>query len=163
MTVAEVISAMIEYLDGNIHEIEHMLKVYGYAKTIGEMEKLPPESQRILEIAAAVHDIGIPPAMAKYGRDDGPYQEELGPDEARRLLEKLGCDEAAIERVCTLVGRHHTYTNVDGLDLRILLEADFLVNAAHKKLNRSAILAARENFFRTDTGRKLLDSVLLKA
>lgn len=162
MTIGSVISAMIEYLQGNLHEIEHMLKVYGYAKTIGEMEGLDARTQRILEIAAAVHDIGIPPAIEKYGNDAGPHQEELGPDQARILLEGLGCDEPAIERVCALVGRHHTYTDVDGMDCRILLEADFLVNASHQKLGRDAVLAARESFFRTETGLRFLDSCLLK-
>ena len=161
MTIGCVISAMCDFLRGNLHEIEHMLKVYGWAKAIGECEGLDKETQRILEIAAVVHDIGIPAAIEKYGSDAGPYQEELGPGEARRLLEKLGCDEAAIARVGTLVGRHHTVTNVDGPDCRILLEADFLVNAAHKKLGREAVTAARESFFRTRTGIRFLNRSLL--
>ena len=36
MTVGSVVTAMIEYLHGNLHEVEHLLKVYGYAKAIGE-------------------------------------------------------------------------------------------------------------------------------
>lgn len=162
MTIGSVISAMTEYLKGNLHETEHMLKVYAWAKAIGEMENLPPQQQRTLEIAAVVHDIGIPLAMEKYGDDSGPYQEELGPGEARNLLEGLGCDEATIVRVCTLVGRHHTYTNIDGMDCRILLEADFLVNAAHKKLDHKAVSAARESFFRTEAGLRFLDTCLMQ-
>ena len=88
--------------------------------------------------------------------------EELRAEFIKNWLEKLGCDEAAIDRVCCLVGRHHTITNVDGADCRILLEADFLVNAAHKKLPDAAVIAARESFFRTETGLRLLDSCLLK-
>lgn len=162
MTIGSVITAMIETLQGNLHEIEHMLKVYGYAKAIGEEENLDAATQRTLEIAAVVHDIGIPFAMEKYGNDAGPYQEELGPGAARPLLEKLGCDGATIDRVCYLVGHHHTTTNVDGLDYRILLEADFLVNAAHKQLKAQAVLAAKESFFRTKTGIRYLESCLLK-
>lgn len=131
MTIGSVISAMIELLQGNLHETEHMLKVYGYAKAIGEEEGLDPVTQCSLEIAAVVHDIGIPFALEKYGSDAGPYQEELGPAAARSLLTKLNCDEAIIHRVCYLVGHHHTVTNVNGIDHRILLEADFLVNVAH--------------------------------
>lgn len=152
MSIGRVIAAMIEYLDGNLHEIEHMLKVYGYARAIGEMENLDPETQLTLETAAVVHDIGIPLAMQKYGNDAGPYQEELGPDAAREMLIRLGCDTARIERVCHLVGHHHTYTGVDGIDYQILLEADFLVNASHKKLSPEAVTAARESFFRTKSG-----------
>ena len=34
-----------------------------------------------------------------------------------------------VERISWLVAHHHTYTNIDGPDHQILLEADFLVNA----------------------------------
>lgn len=158
MNIGCVIQAMMEYLRGDLHEIEHFLKVYGYAKAIGEMEALDRRTQEILEVAAVVHDIGIPLAEKKYGSCAGPYQEELGPAEARSLLEKLGLDEELIRRVCTLVGRHHTYTNVDGLDCRILLEADYLVNASHGKHSREAVLAAKESFFRTKTGIHFLET-----
>ena len=162
MKTGRAISAMIDYLNGNLHEVEHLLKVYGYAKAIGEMEGLDARTQEILEIAAVVHDVGIPRTMEKYGSDAGPYQEELGPAEARRLLTDIGCDDQLIERVCTLVGRHHTYTDVDGLDCRILLEADYLVNAAFNHHGEKAILAAKESFFRTQTGIRFLQTCLLK-
>ena len=162
MKTGLAISAMIDYLKGNLHEVEHLLKVYGYAKAIGELEGLDARTQEILEIAAVVHDIGIPRAIEKYGSDAGPYQEELGPAEARRLLENIGCDEALIDRVCVLVGRHHTYTDVDGLDCRILLEADYLVNAAFNHHGEKAILAAKESFFRTQAGIRFLQTCLLK-
>ena len=162
MKTGLAISAMIDYLKGNLHEVEHLLKVYGYAKAIGELEGLDARTQEILEIAAVVHDIGIPKAIEKYGSDAGPYQEELGPSEARRLLADIGCDEKLIERVCTLVGRHHTYTDVDGLDCRILLEADYLVNASFNHHSEKAILAARESFFRTEAGIRFLETCLLK-
>ena len=158
MKTGLAISAMIDYLNGNLHEVEHLLKVYGYAKAIGELEGLDDQTQQTLEIAAVVHDIGIPLAMEKYGDDSGPYQEELGPDAARAMLEKLGCDAERIKRVCYLVGHHHTYTGVDGIDYQILLEADFLVNASHKKLAPKALLAAREGFFRTKTGSAFLNT-----
>ena len=159
MKIGDVIAAMIDYLGGNIHEIEHMLKVYGYAKAIGERESLDEETLLTLETAAVVHDIGIPKSIEKYGSDAGPYQEELGPAEAEVMLERLGCSVERIRRVCTLVGRHHTYTDVDGIDCRILLEADFLVNAANKKLPKEAVIAARESFFRTETGIAFLNRI----
>ena len=162
MNIGNVITAMIDYFHGNLHDVEHLLKVYGYAKAIGEEEGLDPKTQRTLEIAAVVHDIGIPLALEKYGSDDGPHQEELGPAAAKELLEGIGCDAPTIERVCNLVGRHHTYENVDGLDCRILLEADFLVNASFHKFGREAVEAARKSFFRTGTGLRYLDACYLK-
>ena len=40
MTVSEWIKKMIVYSGGNRHDIAHFLKVYAYAKTIGECEHL---------------------------------------------------------------------------------------------------------------------------
>lgn len=82
----------------------------------------------ILEAAAYVHDIGIKVAEEKYGRCTGKLQEQEGPAVAREMLEKLGFEEKVPERVCYLVGHHHTYTDMDEMDYQILVEADFLVN-----------------------------------
>ena len=40
MTVAEVIKKMVEYSKGDLHDINHFMKVYAYAKTIAEGENL---------------------------------------------------------------------------------------------------------------------------
>ena len=53
----------------------------------------------------------------------------------------------------------HTYDTVDGPDYQILLEADFLVNAYEDQLSPQAIHAVRDKVFRTDSGRKLLDTI----
>lgn len=55
---------------------------------------------------------------------------------AKELLAKTGAYTAdEIDRICYLVGHHHTYVNVDGIDYRILLEADFLVNAYEDEMS----------------------------
>lgn len=59
MNITKVISAMTEYFSSDPKHVGHFLKVYAFSKTIGEAEKLSAENQEILEIAAAVHDIGI--------------------------------------------------------------------------------------------------------
>lgn len=61
-----------------------------------------------------------------------------------------------VEEVCDLVARHHTYTGVDRLTLRILIEADFLVNAYEEGLSEEAVQAGREKLFTTTTGKRLL-------
>lgn len=91
-------------------------------------EGLSADLQEITEVAALVHDIGIHRAEALYGSSAGKYQEELGPAEAEALLRTLNAPSALTARVSYLVGHHHTYTNIDGLDYQILVEADFLVN-----------------------------------
>ncbi len=159
MQIAGVIESMIRFYHKNRRDISHFLKVYAYAKTIGELEGLPPKTQEILEIAAAVHDIACPLCREKYGHADGKMQEKEGPALAAALLEEVMCPAPIAERVCWLVGHHHTYTDVDGLDHRILLEADYLVNADEGAHQEESIRAARQNFFRTEAGIRLLDSI----
>lgn len=53
------------------------------------------------------------------------------------------------------MGHHHTYTDIQGLDYQILVEADFLVNLYEKDEGVEAQRAAYEKIFRTETGRQL--------
>ena len=54
---------------------------------------------------------------------------------------------------------HHTYSKVDGIDYRILIEADFLVNAHEDNLSIEAVRSAKEKIFRTKTGIALLHNL----
>ena len=81
--VARVQQAMIDYFDGDMRRINHLLKVYGFAKAIGELEGLDAQTQFILEVAALTHDIGIKVSERKYHSAAGNYQQLEGPAEAR--------------------------------------------------------------------------------
>jgi len=63
------------------------------------------------------------------------------------------------ERICYLIAHHHTYDNVDGIDYRILLEADFLVNALEDELDKDAIINFRDKVFETKTGINLINTM----
>ncbi len=134
---------MIAYDKGDVPRIQHFIKVYSFAHMIGELEDISGVELLVLDIAAILHDIGIHPAEEKYGSSNGKYQEELGPDEARKLLSEFDLSGSMIDRICYLIGHHHTYTNVQGMDYQILLEADFLVNAFEEKMSKEAILSFR--------------------
>ena len=108
-----------------------------------------------METAAVVHDIGILTAKRKHGSSAGKYQELEGPAEAKSLLSGLGWPQEVIDRVCYLVWRHHTYTNIDGPDYQILAEADFLVNLLESDSSVQAQKNAYHNIFKTETGRRL--------
>lgn len=151
----QLMAAMIAYDKGDAMRIHHFLKVYELARTIGRLEGLDERTQYLLESAAIVHDIGIHISEQKYGSSAGKYQEIEGPAEARKLLEPLGYDEAAIQRIEYLVGHHHTYTNMDGLDYQILVEADFLVNLYEDGASEQAQQSAYKNIFRTESGKRL--------
>ena len=116
MTVAELIKKMVVYSEGNLHDIAHFLKVYAYAKTIGECEHLDKDTQLVLEIAAVLHDIACPLCREKYGSTDGKYQEREGAVLAADFLEGTGFSEALVRRVSYLVGHHHTLTQIEGMD-----------------------------------------------
>ena len=77
------------------------------------------------------------------------------------FLTELPVPAPMAERITWLVAHHHTYAPVDGLDHRILLEADFLVNAGESGYDRRAIESARERVFCTGTGIRLLDEMFL--
>ena len=147
-----LLKAMVQFEAGNPHQIQHSLKVYGFSRMIAEGEGLDARTRLTLEAAAIVHDVGIRVAREKYGRTDGPLQEKEGPAPARELLAAAGFDAELIERVCFLVARHHTIDQVDGLDYRILLEADLLVNLFEGGVSREAVLRGLEQVFRTKTG-----------
>jgi HD superfamily phosphodiesterase len=153
----KTMKAMIAYDAGCPKRIQHFLKVHSFARLIAETEGLDEETVFILEAAALVHDIGIRPALEKYDSSAGYLQEKEGPSEAKKLLEEAGgFSEEQIERIMYLVGHHHTYTGIDGLDYRILVEADFLVNLYESESRYRAILAAEDRVFETETGKWIL-------
>ncbi len=157
--IGNVISAMIEYYAGDARRIQHFLKVYAYAKAIGELESVAPALLELLEVAAVVHDIGIKISEEKYNSSAGNYQQLEGPPIARSMLKELGYEEEFIERVCYLIAHHHTYHNMEGLDYQILVEADFLVNISEDGMDAKAIESIRGKIFRTKTGRMFLDRI----
>lgn len=157
--VSEVKEKMVVYYAGDSRRVHHFLKVHSFAKLIGEMEGMTSAELELLELAALVHDIGIKNAERKYGYNNGRLQEQEGPPEARRLLREAGVGDDIIDRVCYLVGHHHTYRDIDGLDYQILVEADFLVNLYEDSADRDTVKKAYENVFVTESGKSLCRSL----
>ena len=135
MSIAQLLEKMIDYSAGNIHDIDHLIRVWTYAKTIGELEGLDANAQFILETAAITHDIACPLCREKYGNTNGKRQEEEGGPLVRSFLADAGLPGDQVERVAYLVGHHHTYTDIDGIDYQILIEADYIVNASESGYN----------------------------
>ena len=145
---------MMEYYTGDAKRIQHFIKVHSLVRLIGVKENLPEHELYILEAAALTHDIGIKKAEEMYGRCNGPLQEQLGPDIAREMLTALDFDDEDISRICYLIANHHTYTDINGMDYRILVEADFLVNLYEDNDGEDAIKETYNRIFRTDTGKE---------
>jgi len=163
MKISEAIIKMIEFYSGSINDITHFLKVYGYAKTIAEVECTDSDTQYIIELAAVVHDIACPLCRQKYGNAAGNLQEIESPALLETFFEHSDIGNNVKERVISLVSRHHTYTDVLGVDHQILLEADFLVNAEKLANNKEKIEEFCNNVFKTETGTALLKSIYLRS
>ena len=154
---AKVIEAMMAYYIGDPRRIHHFMKVYGLAKSLGELENLDDTMQKTLEIAAITHDIGIKVSEEKYGSCSGKYQEKEGPKQARTLLTRLNIDESIMSRCEWLIAHHHTYDDIVGIDYQILVEADFLVNAYEDQISPEGIKLFRDKIFKTVSGIQLLN------
>ena len=75
MRIARIAEKIIAESNGNLHDVNHLLKVYAYARTIGALEGLSPDAQQTLEAAALIHDIACPLCREKYGNTNGKLQE----------------------------------------------------------------------------------------
>ncbi|MDR1471946.1 MAG: hypothetical protein LBS75_05430 [Synergistaceae bacterium] len=103
--VARLIDTMIEYEKGAPHRVGHFLKVYGYAKAIGELEGLPEDAQCMLEAAAIILEIGTKPkpSLEKTGDSSGKNQEQESSSCARKILHTLGFAPEVAGRIIYLV------------------------------------------------------------
>ena len=147
--------AMIELYQGDSKRIQHFCKVHSYAKLIGETENINKDALFMLEAAALTHDIGIHICEKKYGACNGKLQEKEGPLIAEKLLTDMGFRNEVIERVIYLIAHHHTYTDIDGIDYQILVEADFLVNIMEGALSKESARNICQNIFKTTCGKKI--------
>ncbi len=136
MQIADITKKMIAYSEGNTHDINHFLKVWSFARTIGQLEGLDDRTQEILEAAALLHDIACPLCREKYGNTNGKYQEKEGMPLAEAFLKDCGLSQ-------------------------ILIEADYIVNADESHYSIENIRHFREQIFRTQAGKAILDSIYL--
>ena len=80
----------------------------------------------------------------------------MGPKEAGKLLKNLNVPPADVERICYLIGHHHTYHSIDGPDYQILIEADFLVNLQEENSSKESCKNVYEKIFKTTYGKKII-------
>lgn len=150
---------MIAFSDGNIHDIDHFIRVWTYARTIGELENLDRETQFLLEVAAITHDIACPLCRVKYGNTNGKYQEEEGVPMVKEFLSDIGIAEEVIDRVAFLVGHHHTFSGIDGIDYQILIEADYIANATENGYGQENIVNFMQKIMKTEGGKQILKAI----
>jgi len=153
----QVIQQMKEIFKEIPFGIEHTLKVLKNAEEIMAGENISDKARELISIAAILHDIGAVEAQRKYGSIEGVYQEKEGPAVARRILEKEELDSKDIERICYIIGNHHTPFKIDGLDFQIQWEADLLENLTviDKQKEQQKLKKCIEENFKTASGKKI--------
>ncbi|MBQ1466264.1 MAG: HD domain-containing protein [Eubacteriaceae bacterium] len=155
MTVSQIMRKMIAFSEGNIHDIDHLIRVWTYAKVIGESELQDAEAQYILEIAAITHDIACPLCREKYSNTNGKHQEEEGMAMVRTFLSDTDLTQEQIERVSFLVGHHHTLDGISGKDWQILVEADYIANASENDYSKENVRNFIGKIMKTECGIRL--------
>lgn len=163
MYKAKAIEEMQQVFGDAPFGVDHTLKVLGYAEEIMEGENVPSNDRELIAIAAILHDIGALEAQRKHGTMAAPYQEIEGAVIARQILEKIGYSVEETNRVCYIVGHHHTAAKIDGLDFQIIWEADLLVNLAGREVrhDREKLVKTIEDNFQTKTGKEIAEKVYL--
>ena len=146
MTVLETAKKMIDYSHGNLHDINHFMKVYAYAKMMVEM-------------TALVHDIACPLCRVKYGNTNGKNQEKESAALIAEFFKDSNLPQDFTDRISFLVSHHHTLDQIDGIDYQIIIEADYLVNADESHLSGHNIKNMYDKIFKTETGKFLLRSM----
>lgn len=153
---------------GDIRRISHAYKVMYYTSAMLDGE-FPDDSSTdhgstrlTATLAAALHDIGIQQAERKHGSSAGPYQELEGPPIAREILESLSLPAEVVDRVCYLVGHHHTRDAIDGPDFQILWEADLIVNLLEENIaDPTTLRTAIGRNMLSPTGKKLAEGLFI--
>lgn len=161
--VDRAIAGMKELFGEDRRRTEHALKVLAFAREIADGESYEGELREKIELAAVLHDIGIHEAERKHGSSAGRYQELEGPAIAKKLLESIGAPGEITDRVCYIVGGHHTPSKNNGPDFQTIWEADLLVNIEEEGLiNRDGLEGVIQKNFKTRTGMAIAVDLYLK-
>ena len=138
--VNRVALRMKSYFHSDEMMIQHFVRVYTLAKTIGELEKLDEDEQEYLELAAVVHGV----------KDDDPIPV------VKDILADCGIEDDVNMRVCHLVGNINNYDHIGSLDHQILIEAKMIVDFKENETPTDDIVRIAEKRFITNYGRMFL-------
>jgi len=122
----KITKLLVDYFGNDFRRITHALEVLKYAEKI--MESTPDCDNDVVIAAALLHDVGIKPSEENFGYNNGKTQEEYGPSVADTLLKSIGFPNEKTIKVCEIIGNHHSPSRYDYPELKILKEADRIVN-----------------------------------
>ena len=137
--VNRVALRMKQYYGGDMDMVQHFVRVYTLAKSIGELEHLSDEEQFDLELASVVHNVE---------GDRIPV--------VRDILRECGIAEAASMKVCHMVENTENYEHIGTLDHQILIEAKLIVDFKEQNTPEKEIIRKAEDIYLTNTGKLFL-------
>lgn len=161
MNLENLVQDIFDY-DPDGPNIHHLMAVHGYSRLIAKMEKVDEHTLLITEIVAYLHDIGVKISKEKYGNSNPEHQEAEGPIIAKKILASYNLSECDMDRICFIIGHHHTYKAIDGIDFQILVEADYIVNLMEGYFKKESLPEMKNKVFKTKSGKYILEQMFAK-
>lgn len=122
----KIAKLLIDYFGNDFRRITHAMEVLKYAEKL--LDETADCDYEVLVASALLHDIGIKKSEEILGYNDGKTQEDYGPPIAKTLLESISFPHDKNVKVCEIIGNHHSRSRYDYIELKILKEADRIVN-----------------------------------
>ncbi len=126
----KIAKLLTDYFDQDYRRMTHALEVLKHSERLAE--QTDPCDHEVVVASALLHDVGIKKSEEILGYDDHKAQEEYGPSIAEKLLGSIGFPPEKTRKVCEIIGNHHSRSRYDYVELKILKEADRIVNSAEK-------------------------------
>jgi HD superfamily phosphodiesterase len=122
----EITKLLVDYFRNDLRRRAHALEVLKQAVRI--MEATQDCDPDIVIASALLHDVGIKPSEDLLGYNNSKTQEKYGPPVAAELLKGIGFPQEKIIKISEIIGNHHSPSRYDYVELKILKEADRIVN-----------------------------------
>ncbi len=122
----KITKLLTDYFEYDFRRITHALEVLKHSERI--IEETDSYDYEVVVASALLHDIGIKKSEELLGYNNGKTQEEYGPPIAEKLLGSIGFSPEKTKIVCEIIGNHHSRSRYDYVELKILKEADRIVN-----------------------------------
>jgi HD superfamily phosphodiesterase len=122
----KITKLLVDYFQNDFRRITHALEVLKYAER--SLDNLQYYDIDIVIASALLHDVGIKPSEEILGYNNGKTQEQYGPPVVKELLGGIDFPPEKTAKVAQIVGNHHSPSRYDYVELKILKEADRIVN-----------------------------------
>ncbi len=127
----KITNLLVDFFEEDFRRITHALEVLKYSEEI--IQKEENYDYDTVVASALLHDVGIKPSEKELGYNSGKTQEKYGPPITQELLKKIDFPDDKIRKVSEIIGNHHSPSKHDYVELKILKEADRIVNKKDKE------------------------------